>query len=206
MSPSLRLRPDADFRYDLANLAFLRDDRSGTDAGACGAFRFVAGYQARTGEIGLGKLRNSQRKRRVLRAFRNQPGRGHRRVLQTILLSQMDRSGLPGLPRPQQLLWKASVLSLPDERIELRSGPRILRDGFVLQAANPKALLFFTAILPQFIDAHHNVAFQILVLGISSIVVEFVILPSTENSPDGHWPQRATLDSRRLQIALPDHC
>lgn len=71
---------------------------------------------------------------------------------------------------------KSSVLSLPEEKDALRSGPRILRDGFMLQAANPKALLFFTAILPQFIDAHHNVAFQILVLGISSIVVEFVIL------------------------------
>src|SRR6476660_5855775 len=71
---------------------------------------------------------------------------------------------------------KSSALSLPEEKDGSRSGPRILRDGFVLQAANPKALLFFTAILPQFIDAHHNVAFQILVLGISSIVVEFVIL------------------------------
>jgi threonine/homoserine/homoserine lactone efflux protein len=71
---------------------------------------------------------------------------------------------------------KGSVLSLPEEKDGSRSGPRILRDGFVLQAANPKALLFFTAILPQFIDTHHNVAFQILVLGISSIVVEFAIL------------------------------
>ena len=71
---------------------------------------------------------------------------------------------------------KSSVLSLPESTGDLRSGPRILRDGFFLQAANPKAILFFTAILPQFIDAHHNVAFQILVLGISSILVEFVIL------------------------------
>ena len=71
---------------------------------------------------------------------------------------------------------KASVLALPDANGESRSGPRVLRDGFFLQAANPKALLFFTAILPQFIDARHNVAFQILVLGISSILVEFVIL------------------------------
>jgi homoserine/homoserine lactone efflux protein len=71
---------------------------------------------------------------------------------------------------------KGSVLSLPEEKAPSRSGPRILRDGFVLQAANPKALLFFTAILPQFVDAHHNVVFQILVLGISSIVVEFAIL------------------------------
>lgn len=68
------------------------------------------------------------------------------------------------------------VIALPEGQADSRSGPRILRDGFLLQAANPKALLFFTAILPQFIDAHHNVAFQILVLGISSILVEFVIL------------------------------
>jgi homoserine/homoserine lactone efflux protein len=74
------------------------------------------------------------------------------------------------------LLGKSSVLSLPEEKTDSRSGTRILRDGFLLQSANPKAILFFTAILPQFIDAHHNVAFQILVLGISSIVVEFIIL------------------------------
>ena len=71
---------------------------------------------------------------------------------------------------------KTSALSLPESSVELRSGRHILRDGFFLQAANPKAILFFTAILPQFIDAHHNVAFQILVLGISSILVEFAIL------------------------------
>jgi homoserine/homoserine lactone efflux protein len=71
---------------------------------------------------------------------------------------------------------KTSVMSLPESGDDSRSGPRILRDGFFLQAANPKALLFFTAILPQFIDARHNVAFQILVLGISSILVELVIL------------------------------
>jgi threonine/homoserine/homoserine lactone efflux protein len=70
---------------------------------------------------------------------------------------------------------KSSVLNLPEVG-PTSAGPRILRDGFFLQAANPKAILFFTAILPQFIDARHNVAFQILVLGVSSILVEFVIL------------------------------
>jgi homoserine/homoserine lactone efflux protein len=71
---------------------------------------------------------------------------------------------------------KASIVSLPESNEGSRTGSRILRDGFFLQAANPKAILFFTAILPQFIDAHRNVVFQILVLGISSIVVEFFIL------------------------------
>jgi threonine/homoserine/homoserine lactone efflux protein len=68
------------------------------------------------------------------------------------------------------------TLTSPESSADSRSGPRILRDGFFLQAANPKALLFFTAILPQFIDAHRNVVFQILVLGISSFVVEFFVL------------------------------
>jgi|SRR5579864_1156534 len=71
---------------------------------------------------------------------------------------------------------KTPVMSLPAANGDSRSGPRILRDGFFLQAANPKALLFFTAILPQFIDARHNVVFQVLVLGVSSILVEFAIL------------------------------
>jgi len=71
---------------------------------------------------------------------------------------------------------QSSMLSLPEEKANSRSGWRILRDGFFLQAANPKALLFFIAILPQFIDAHHNVALQIFILGASSIVVEFIIL------------------------------
>jgi threonine/homoserine/homoserine lactone efflux protein len=73
-------------------------------------------------------------------------------------------------------LGKSSVMSLPEAGADSRSGVRILRDGFFLQGANPKALLFFTAILPQFIDTRYNVVFQILVLGISSIVVEFAIL------------------------------
>ena len=73
-------------------------------------------------------------------------------------------------------LGKSSVMSLPEAGADSPSGVRILRDGFFLQGANPKALLFFTAILPQFIDTRYNVAFQILVLGISSIVVEFAIL------------------------------
>ena len=71
---------------------------------------------------------------------------------------------------------KHSALALPEGGSDSHNGPRILRDGFFLQAANPKALLFFTAILPQFINPHQNVAFQILVLGVSSIMVEFLIL------------------------------
>lgn len=71
---------------------------------------------------------------------------------------------------------KTSVMSLPEDRPGLRSDPRILRDGFFLQMANPKALLFFTAILPQFINPAHDVAVQVFILGASSTLIEFIIL------------------------------
>jgi len=76
----------------------------------------------------------------------------------------------------RSIFGKTSLMALPESNAGSRSGPRILRDGFFLQAANPKSLLFFTAILPQFIDAHRNVIFQIVLLGITSIVVEFFVL------------------------------
>jgi homoserine/homoserine lactone efflux protein len=52
----------------------------------------------------------------------------------------------------------------------------VLRQGFVLQAANPKALVFFVALLPQFIDPSGDVLLQVAVLGASSVAVEFVVL------------------------------
>lgn len=55
-------------------------------------------------------------------------------------------------------------------------GPRILGRGFVLQAANPKALLFFTAFLPQFVDPAGNVPWQIAILALTSTVVELFVL------------------------------
>ena len=53
---------------------------------------------------------------------------------------------------------------------------RTFVDGFVLQAANPKALLFFVALLLQFIDPAAPVPAQILVLGVTSVVIELVVL------------------------------
>lgn len=56
------------------------------------------------------------------------------------------------------------------------SGKRIWRQGVLLQLANPKAILFFTALLPQFVDPARAIAPQIFVLAVTSIVSEFVVL------------------------------
>jgi len=53
---------------------------------------------------------------------------------------------------------------------------RAFADGFVLQMANPKAILFFAALLPQFVEPSAPVGLQLAILGIASIAVEFVVL------------------------------
>lgn len=48
--------------------------------------------------------------------------------------------------------------------------------GFAVQAANPKALAFFVALLPQFVDPAAPVGMQILILGVSSQLIEIGVL------------------------------
>jgi homoserine/homoserine lactone efflux protein len=49
-------------------------------------------------------------------------------------------------------------------------------DGFILQASNPKSILFFTALLPQFIDTRLAVVPQVAILAATSMTIEFFIL------------------------------
>jgi homoserine/homoserine lactone efflux protein len=53
---------------------------------------------------------------------------------------------------------------------------RMLARGFALQASNPKALMFFVALLPQFIDTHRAIGPQIVILAVTSALIEFLIL------------------------------
>lgn len=50
--------------------------------------------------------------------------------------------------------------------------------GFITSAANPKAVVFFAALFPQFIDPQQPVFLQILLLGSTYIVVDGLFLTS----------------------------
>jgi homoserine/homoserine lactone efflux protein len=57
-----------------------------------------------------------------------------------------------------------------------RTFGRAFAQGLMTQLANPKAIVFFTALLPQFVDAGRAVAPQFLILGTISIAVELPVL------------------------------
>ncbi len=73
------------------------------------------------------------------------------------------------------LFGKSSVLKLAatDEAETFR---RVWLRGIVLQLANPKALVFFSAFLPPFVDPTHPVVPQMAILAVTSTVMEFFIL------------------------------
>lgn len=64
-----------------------------------------------------------------------------------------------------------------DGRTERRGSPgRLWRQGFVTSAANPKAVFFFAALFPQFIDIAQPVWPQLLILGATYLVIDGVLL------------------------------
>jgi homoserine/homoserine lactone efflux protein len=64
-------------------------------------------------------------------------------------------------------------VSRPTEKGDRR---RVFLGALTLQLANPKALLFFLALLPQFIDPTRAVVPQMLILAATSMLPEFCIL------------------------------
>ena len=51
----------------------------------------------------------------------------------------------------------------------------IFTKGFIVEFANPKALLYFAAILPQFLNTAAPIAPQIAIMGITTLVLDFVV-------------------------------
>lgn len=74
------------------------------------------------------------------------------------------------------LRGRGAVLAVRPAASDAGGGLRLIARGFAIQAANPKALVFFTALLPQFIDPRGRVALQVAILGITSVAVEFLVL------------------------------
>lgn len=73
-------------------------------------------------------------------------------------------------------LERASGLAVDPAPAARGGAPGLFTHAFVVQVANPKALLFFTALLPQFVDPALAIAPQMTVLALVSVVIEFGVL------------------------------
>ncbi|MGH7715959.1 MAG: LysE family translocator, partial [Vulcanimicrobiaceae bacterium] len=48
--------------------------------------------------------------------------------------------------------------------------------GAMTQLSNPKALIFFSALLPQFIDPHRWLVSQVVIMGVTSQIIEALVM------------------------------
>lgn len=77
----------------------------------------------------------------------------------------------------RMLLARSSLLRQTEEREPVtRRAMAPFTHGLVTQGANPKALVFFTALLPQFINPAAALPLQVGILAVSSILIELVVL------------------------------
>ena len=94
-------------------------------------------------------------------------------------------------------------------------GTRSTLQGFVVQISNPKTLLFFGALLPQFVDVSDPVGFQLAILGATSIAIEFVVLAgyaslgsrlpaANRNWPDVHSDMRLGIRQIARHVDFPE--
>ena len=72
-------------------------------------------------------------------------------------------------------LWRAPAMELgATPEMKERPGSALFREGLLSAVTNPKALLFFAAFLPQFIDPNRGLVLQFVVMAATFGVTEFV--------------------------------
>ena len=73
-------------------------------------------------------------------------------------------------------LWRAGSLSGPADTRPPQGLRELMRQELWVAAGNPKAILIFTAFLPQFVDTAQPVAPQFLQLGVAFLLLEWVAI------------------------------
>ena len=88
-------------------------------------------------------------------------------------------------------LWNSSAMHINKDAKPTESLLKLAQHEFMLAAGNPKAILIFTAFLPQFVDASEPVASQFMVVGSMFLILEWiaVLVYALAGSLLGPWLQ-----------------
>lgn len=72
--------------------------------------------------------------------------------------------------------WRSEPRAFVDEPDSDTTVREVFLHGFLVNLTNPKGIIFFVAILPQFIDVARPVALQYAVLALTTFAVDLVIM------------------------------
>ncbi|OPA96674.1 threonine transporter RhtB [Pseudomonas fluorescens] len=74
--------------------------------------------------------------------------------------------------------WRALPMDMADDSAVRPIGKPLamMFRGFLVNASNPKALVFMLAVLPQFVDPHAPLLTQYLILGATMISVDMIVM------------------------------
>ncbi len=75
----------------------------------------------------------------------------------------------------QVIFSSASGFAIGSGDRERKSATQVFMRGFIVEMANPKALLYFAALLPQFIDPTQPVLQQFLLYGALTFLIDFIV-------------------------------
>jgi threonine/homoserine/homoserine lactone efflux protein len=73
-------------------------------------------------------------------------------------------------------LWRAPAIQLrADASKDNTRGTELFRQGLLTAVSNPKALLFYGAFMPQFIDPNRDLLLQFAIMATNFVVIEFLV-------------------------------
>jgi len=73
-------------------------------------------------------------------------------------------------------LWNSKVSAVEEKKLGNSSIYQLGKQEFLLAAGNPKAILIFTAFLPQFIDSQQSAGTQFFILGTVFLFLELLAI------------------------------
>ncbi|QJR13946.1 LysE family transporter [Usitatibacter palustris] len=72
--------------------------------------------------------------------------------------------------------WRSPVQGFEDKADNAKTAREIFMRGFFVNLTNPKGIIFFVAVLPQFIDVARPQAIQYFILAVTTFAVDLVVM------------------------------